>query len=101
MFKVENIRERVGVLVAALAVICFIISGPAAMIATILQDKPMGFPDDWKSAMLSLASAAFGYLVGKQSTGSSSASSAVSVPVADPGSTSTTVTTSTDKPADK
>jgi hypothetical protein len=66
-----NPRERVGVLVAAFIVIAFIAIGFVHVTTYIVTGTKIDFPPDWNAAMLSLASAALGFLIGKQTTSSS------------------------------
>lgn len=65
----QNKRERVGVLIAAFIVIAYVCVGPAHVAMVFFKGAGVLFPSDWTASMLSLASAAFGYLVGKQTTG--------------------------------
>lgn len=58
-------REYAGVLVAFLVVIAFVVIGYAQMSANIFLGIDIDAPSDWMAAMLSLASAALGYLIGK------------------------------------
>lgn len=64
-----NRRERVGVYIAAFIVIAYVGVGPAHLFMVLFRGAGITFPSDWTASMLSLASAAFGYLVGKQTTG--------------------------------
>jgi hypothetical protein len=68
----QNSREKVGVHVAAFIVIAFVAIGFAYVAVYVLAGTKIEFPPDWNAAMLSLASAALGYLIGKQSTSPSS-----------------------------
>lgn len=61
-------REYAGVLIASIVVISYIAIGFSAMFSQIVFGVEVKQPEDWRSAMLSLASAALGYLIGKQVT---------------------------------
>lgn len=70
----KNQRERVGVLIAAFIVIAYVMVGPLHVAIVYLKGAGITFPSDWTASMLSLASAAFGFLVGKQTTGNNNSS---------------------------
>jgi len=61
-------REFAGVLTAFLVVLSYVGIGYATAIVQAIFGISLALPDDWRSAMLSLASAALGYLIGKQLT---------------------------------
>lgn len=64
-----NFREYAGTLTAVVIVIAFIGIGFVQVGVVVWRGTPVTVPGDWMAAMLSLASAALGYLIGKQSTG--------------------------------
>ena len=74
-------RENAGVLVAAIVVMAFVGIGFLQMLSEAIFGVPMTAPGDWMAAMLSLASAALGYLIGKQTTqnGANPGQSAVTI----------------------
>lgn len=82
-----NFREYAGTMCAFIVVMAFVAIGFVSMALIILHGTSIPVPGDWMAAMLSLASAALGFLIGKQTTGTPS----VTVPVTAP--TTTTVTT--------
>jgi hypothetical protein len=61
-------REFAGVLTAFLVVLSYVGIGYATALVQAIFGVSLALPDDWRSAMLSLASAALGYLIGKQLT---------------------------------
>lgn len=61
-------REKAGVIVAAVIIIAFIAVGFVQVAASWFTGRPISVPGDWMAAMLSLASAALGFLIGKQSS---------------------------------
>lgn len=61
----NNGREWAGVFIASVVVIAYVGIGFASVLVFLFTGTEIKFPDDWKSAMLSLASAAMGYLIGK------------------------------------
>jgi hypothetical protein len=63
-----NFREYAGVLTAFIVVMAFVAIGFVTMAITLFSGKSVPVPGDWMAAMLSLASAAIGFLIGKQST---------------------------------
>lgn len=64
-------REYAGVLTAFLVVMSYVGIGYATSIYQGLFGTPLQLPDDWSAAMLSLSSAALGYLIGKNMDSSS------------------------------
>jgi len=60
-----HFREYAGVLTAFLTVIAFVLIGFAQMLAELFLGSKITAPPDWMAAMLSLASAALGFLIGK------------------------------------
>ncbi len=86
-------REYAGALVAFIVVMAFVAIGFVQLGIAVWHGSSVPVPGDWMAAMLSLASAALGFLIGKQT--STPAPSAVSIPVgADTTTTQTTVKTS-------
>jgi len=65
----NNGKEWAGVFIACIVVAAYIGIGFVTVVATVLFGVDGKFPPDWSSAMLSLASAALGFLIGKQGTG--------------------------------
>lgn len=59
-------REYAGVLTAFIVVIAYVGIGFSTMMAQLIFGVEVSLPEDWRSAMLSLASAALGYLIGKK-----------------------------------
>lgn len=66
----QNRREIFGVYIAAFIVISYVAVGFVYVAIVLVKGQGIVFPSDWTASMLSLASAAFGFLVGKQMTGS-------------------------------
>lgn len=64
-----SFREYAGVLAAFIVVMAFVAIGFLQMAANVLLEKVVSIPESWMAAMLSLASAAIGFLIGKQSSG--------------------------------
>ena len=60
-------KELAGVLVASIIVIAYIAIGFVSIAATMFFAIEVKPPIEWSSAMLSLASAALGFLIGKSS----------------------------------
>ena len=67
--KPAPFREYAGVLCAFVVVTAFIATGFLQMASEAVFGIKVTAPPDWSAAMLSLASAALGFLIGKQSTG--------------------------------
>lgn len=88
-----NFREYAGTLIAAIIVCAFVAIGFVSMAIVVFHGTPATVPGDWMAAMLSLASAALGFLIGKQTTGMPTAT--VSVPAGDTVTTQTTVKSTT------
>lgn len=65
----HNKRERVGIYVAAFIVLAYTAVGFVHVSIVIVNGPGVVFPNDWLASMLSLASAAMGYLIGKQTSG--------------------------------
>lgn len=84
-----SFREYAGALVAFIVVMAFVAIGFVSMAITVFNDKTIAVPGDWMAAMLSLASAALGFLIGKQTTGTSGPS--ITVPLGDGVSSQTTI----------
>jgi len=59
-------REYAGVLTAFIVVVSYVGIGFSTMAAQLIFGVEVSLPEDWRSAMLSLASAALGYLIGKK-----------------------------------
>jgi hypothetical protein len=59
-------REYAGVMTAFMVVLAYVTIGFVSMISGLLGLGPVSAPADWSAAMLSLASAAMGFLIGKQ-----------------------------------
>lgn len=58
-------KEGAGVLCAFLVVLAFVAIGFATMTCKVVLGIDVTVPGDWSAAMLSLASAALGFLIGK------------------------------------
>lgn len=61
-----NFREYAGTLTAFIICISYIAIGFVQIAVSVFHGASITIPGDWMSAMLSLASAALGYLIGKQ-----------------------------------
>lgn len=66
----SKFKENAGVATAMIVVLSFVGIGYLKMAESILLSKVVETPDDWSAAMLSLASAALGYLIGRRSSSS-------------------------------
>lgn len=66
MNEKPQFREYAGVLIAFLVVIAYVGIGFVQTAAIVFLGKEVLMPPDWMAAMLSLASAGLGYLIGKQ-----------------------------------
>lgn len=64
----NHFREWAGVLCAFIVVMSYVAIGFVQVFVQITTGTPATIPGDWGAAMLSLASAALGYLIGKQTT---------------------------------
>lgn len=67
MTDTVKVKEGVGVLVAAVVVFAYIGIGFVQVGTLVTMGSEVKMPPDWMAAMLSLASAALGFLIGKQS----------------------------------
>lgn len=65
----QNQRERVGIYIAAFIVVAYTAVGFVYVAIVMARGAGIVFPSDWLASMLSLASAAMGYLIGKQTNG--------------------------------
>lgn len=63
-----NGREWAGIVVASFIVIAFVIAGFVQALMTAVYGVTVSFGSDWFAAMLSLSSAAVGWLMGKRPT---------------------------------
>lgn len=86
----SNFREYAGALCAFIIVMAFVAIGFVVMAIVVTTGTSVTVPGDWMAAMLSLASAALGFLIGKQTTSPNTAT--VTVPVGDTVTTATKVT---------
>lgn len=59
-------RDAAGVLVASIVVLAYVGVGFVVVLVQVLFGVTATFPESWNSAMLSLASAALGYLIAKK-----------------------------------
>lgn len=66
MEKRRNFKEGAGVLTAFLVVLSYVGIGFVQTAAVVFLGQEVKMPPDWMAAMLSLASAALGFLIGKQ-----------------------------------
>lgn len=64
-----NFREYAGVLVAFIVVLAFVAIGYIQVAIVLYRGVAITIPGDWMAAMLSLASTALGFLIGKQLSG--------------------------------
>jgi hypothetical protein len=60
-------RETAGIITATICVISFIGIGFVQVAVFVVTGVAVTFPSDWQAAMLSVSSAALGFLVGSQS----------------------------------
>lgn len=65
------LREWAGVIAALFAVTAFVNMGYTVILIEVFFDKKITVPEAWSSGLISLSSAALGFLIGKQSTASS------------------------------
>lgn len=63
-----HFKEYAGVLTAFLVVLSYVGIGFVQTAVVVTTGGDVKLPPDWMAAMLSLASAALGYLIGKQPT---------------------------------
>lgn len=68
ILPIAPFKEYAGVLTAFIVVIAYVSIGFLAMSAEVFLGIKVVPPGDWSSALLSLSSAAMGYLIGKQMT---------------------------------
>lgn len=85
-----NFREYAGALIAFIICLAFIAIGFTTMAINVFHGATVQVPGDWMAAMLSLASAALGFLIGKQTT-----SPSTTTITATPATVTTTVTPET------
>jgi hypothetical protein len=62
-----HFREYAGVMTAFFVVMAYVGIGFVQVAAVLTHGSAVELPGDWMAAMLSLASAALGFLIGKQS----------------------------------
>lgn len=67
-FERSALREWAGVVAALIAVVAFVNIGYALILIEVLTGLKVSPPEAWASGMISLSSAALGFLIGKQST---------------------------------
>ena len=67
------LREWAGVVAALIAVVAFVNIGYALILIEVFTGLKVSPPEAWESGMISLSSAALGFLIGKQSTAGASA----------------------------
>ena len=83
-----NFREYAGTLISVIVIAAYLAIGFVVMaISTMIG--AVSVPADWNTTMQSLANIALGYLIGKQTVGSSQS---VNIPVGDSSSTTSTTT---------
>ncbi len=87
METASTFRERAGVFAALLIICSYIAMGPIEAVGSAVWGSPIRFSEGWAAAMNALASAAVGFLIGKQTTNAP----AVSVPVTDAAKVTATV----------
>lgn len=61
-----HFKEYAGVMTAFLVVLAYVGIGFVQTAVTVTTGTSVSLPGDWMAAMLSLSSAALGYLIGKQ-----------------------------------
>lgn len=83
----DGFREKAGTIIAAVIILSYIAVGFVQMASVMFIGIEVGVPDSWSSSMLSLASAALGFLIGKQMNQTGS----MIVPVGDQSTVQTTV----------
>jgi hypothetical protein len=99
-----NGKEWAAVIVASFVVIAFVAAGFTQAVFSAVYGKPIVFGSDWFAAMLSLSSAAVGWLMGKKQDNGPGVQSAIDTSNIEavnisqtsrqtPGTTTTTVTT--------
>ncbi len=91
-----NFREYAGTLVATIIVVSFIAIGFVQIGVVVFHGSSVSIPGDWMAAMLSLASAALGFLIGKQSTGPVNPQQQVGVTIPAGANVTTATTVKTD-----
>lgn len=62
------LREWAGVIAALIAVVAFVNVGYTLILIQVSTGQTIEPPEAWSSGMISLSSAALGFLIGKQST---------------------------------
>lgn len=83
-------KEVAGVLIASIIVLAYIGIGFISVITQSFLGVEAKFPPDWSSAMLSLASAALGFLIGKVNSGTQGSGIVTQTVLADDVATTTT-----------
>lgn len=74
-------REWAGVIAALIAVVAFINYGYVLILIEVFFDKKVSANEAWSSGLISLSSAALGFLIGKQTTAvPSSSDTTISAP---------------------
>jgi hypothetical protein len=65
------LREWAGVIAALIAVFAFVNMGYVLVFIEVFTDKKISVNEAWSSGLISISSAALGFLIGKQSTATS------------------------------
>jgi hypothetical protein len=85
-----NFREYAGTLISVIVIAAYLSIGFVQMAIATFIGTSLTVPADWNTTMQSLANIALGYLIGKQTVGSSQS---VNIPMGDAASSTTTVQT--------
>lgn len=94
----SNFRDYAAVVICGVIIGAYISIGYVQMAFTYFHGAAVAMPSDWNTTMQSLSNIALGYLIAKTMSALPGNPQAVSVPVADPGSTKVEV--SSTSPAD-
>ncbi len=89
-----NFREYAGTLISVIIIACYLSIGFVVMTIQTIVGVDVTILGDWNTTMQSLANIALGYLIGKQTVGTSQS---VNIPVPE-GSTAKTTSTTEVKP---
>lgn len=73
-------RERAGVLVSALVVLALVLVGPIQLIVQVATGQTTTFDQTWVVTVAGLAGTAFGFLIGKQSSNTPTATTVTTTP---------------------
>lgn len=73
-------RERAGVLVSALVVFALVMVGPAQLLVQVYTGQQTTFDQTWVVTIAGLAGTAFGFLIGKQTSNTPTATTVTTTP---------------------